>query len=67
MSAMELLHFLVVVVSFLSNRIQHMKQLTETHGKYHYYIKALLHSAGGHQRSCEAHQAGNQTFAIKPT
>ena len=28
------------------------------------YIKALLHPAGGHQGSHQAHQAGNQIFYV---
>ena len=36
------------------------KQKTLCEYKHAHDIKILLHSAGGHQETCKAHQAGNQ-------
>ena len=47
------------VVSFISNRMQETE--TETHKNISKYIKTLLHPASGHQGSCKAYQAGNQS------
>ena len=56
----------VVVVSFISDRIQQWYRNRKTFCKYQYShdIETLLHSAGGHQGSRKAHQADNQVLYI---
>ena len=57
----------VVVVSFISDRIQqwyrNRKHFVVTRNAHN--IETLLYSAGGHQESCKAHQAGNQKHETK--
>ena len=48
--------FVVVVVRFISNKIQQWNKNKDASN----YIKVLMHSACGHQWSGKAHQAGNQ-------
>ena len=52
----------IIVVSFISDRIQQWYRNRKTFCKYQYShdIETLLHSAGGHQGSRKAHQADNQ-------
>ena len=59
----ELYHHVkvVVVVSFISDRIQQWYRSRKTFCKYQYShdIDTLLHSAGGHQGRHKAHEADN--------
>ena len=57
--------YLVVVASFISDRIQQWYRNRKTFCKYQYShdIETLLHSAGGHQGSRKA-QADNQNYNL---